>query len=279
MPAASDLPYLIRLLDDSDPAVRPAVRDRLASYQGDISHDLAALGMMISATGKKRLSQWLEPGRRQTLMDEWIVPTQGGVILSDDWDGFENLLLLLADFLHDGITLRPSLPDELDLLIDEIREDLPHPTPDELRRWLFVKGPFKRTPKNADDVNHFDLCHVIDHREGNATSLGCLFMLLGRRMGIVVEGCNYPGHFLTRIDTGDGTYLVDCFHGGRKFDVEELLGGQQKISDKALSAIEAPCYLGDVLLRYLREMQYSLTAVGRVEDAELLKQLASTLIP
>ena len=104
-------------------------------------------------------------------------------------------------------------------------------------------------------------------------------MLLGRRMGVAVEGCNYPGHFLTRIDTGDTTYLVDCFHGGRTFDVEELLGGQQKISDKALRSLAAPCYLGDVLLRYLKEMQYSLKATGRAEDASLMKQLASTLTP
>ena len=246
MPRANDLSHLIRLLDDDDPVVRPAVREQFAHYQGDLSHDLAALGISLSASGKKRLSHWLEPGRRQTLSDEWIIPSGGGVTLADDWDGFENLLRMLSDFLHDGIMLRPSLPDQLDLLADEIRDDCPDPSVDALRSWLFVKGPFKPTKANADAVGNYDLCRVMDLYQGNATSFGCLFMLIGRRLGLPVEGCNYPGHFLTRIHDEDKVFLVDCYHGGRRFDVDELLSGNLELSEKAQRAISSPYYLGDV---------------------------------
>ena len=273
----SDLPYLIRLLDDKDPAVRPVVRERISEMGGDISHDLAALGIDIDLKVKKRLSRLLALGRRETLRNEWLVPTCGAMALEDDWESFESILRQLSDFLHDGITLRPSLCDSLDLLVDEIHEDLPSPDANDLRQWLFVEKRFTGVAKNADSVPNYDLCHVIDNRCGNPTSLACLFMLIGRRMGAQVDGCNYPGHFLARIMIDGNPHLVDCFHGGRDFDIEALIAAHPEISNRSRSAVDDNCHLGVVLLRYMTEMHHSLAQSGREEDALLFKELAETL--
>jgi hypothetical protein len=276
----SDLPYLIRLLDDKDPAVRPVVREHLSDFGGDISHDLAALGIDINFTGKKRLSRLLSPGRRETLRNEWVVPTAGAMAMEDDWENFENTLRQISDFLHDGITLRPSLSDSLDLLMEEVLDDHIAPTANELRCWLFVDGPFKGVgdnTTNTTELENFDLCHVINTHIGNATSLGCLFMLLGRRMGVQVDGCNYPEHFLARIDVEGRAQLIDCFHGGRKFDIDSLIEAHPEISEKARSAVYASSHLGVILLRFVREMQPSFIAVKRTEDAALFVELAKTL--
>ncbi len=279
----SDLPYLIRLLDDKDPAVRPVVREQLADFGGDISHDLAALGIDINFTGKKRLSRLLAPGRRETLRNEWVVPTGGAMAMEDDWESFENTLRQISDFLHDGITLRPSLSDSLDLLMEEALEDHVAPSANELRRWLFVDGPFKGIEKNVTNITNtmalgnFDLCHVINTHTGNATSLGCLFMLMGCRMGVQVDGCNYPGHFLARIDVEGRTQLIDCFHSGRKFDIDSLIESHPEISEKARSSVYASTHLGVILLRYVGEVQSSFIAMERTEDAALFVELAKTL--
>ncbi len=274
---SGDLPHLIRLLDDKDPAVRPVVRERLSELSGDISHDLAALGIKINAEGKKRLSRLLRPGRRETLRDEWLVPSSGSDALADDWEGFENYLRQICDFLHDGVTLRPSLSDSLDLLADEISEDLMDPNANDLRRWLFKSGRFKGDTKQADALRNYDLCEVIESRTGNPTSLACLFMLLGRRFGCQVEGCNYPGHFLARIQINGTIHLIDCFHGGRKFDADALLRLHPEISERAKSAVSDSSNLGLILWRYLTEIQNSLIAVNRDEDAALFKELTNTL--
>lgn len=272
-----DLPYLIRLLDDKDPAVRPVVRERISEMNGDISHDLAALGIQINSRGKQRLSKLLEPGRRDTLRSEWLVPTRGAAAMADDWEAFENFLRQICDFLHDGVTLRPSLSDSLDMLVDEVAEDYAKPTADELRRWLFKSGRFKGDSKTADSLENYDLSKVIEFRKGNPTSLACLFMLLGYRMGARVEGCNYPGHFLARIQIKGASHLIDCFHGGRKFDADALLRLHPEISDRARCAVRDSSHLGLVLLRYVTEIKHSLSALGREEDSELFKELAKTL--
>ncbi len=277
MPSAADLPFLIRLLDDHDPAVQPVIEQQFSSFGGDISQDLAALGVQLPGTDKRRLVKLLEPGRRDTLREEWLVPSGGAASLEEDWEGFEAILRQISDFLHDGITLRPSLSDSLDLLADEVREDLIAPTADELRIWLFDKGPFCGVNGQADAEQNFDLCRVIDVMEGNPTSLGFIYILLGRRLGAQVEGCNYPGHFLARIHSGGVGYLVDCFHGGRRFDIDALIEAHPEISPQARNAVDAPAHLGLILVRYITELQYTLAAKGRQEDAELFKKLLNTL--
>lgn len=277
MPSAADLPFLIRLLDDQDPAVQPVIEQQFSEFGGDISQDLAALGIQISGAEQRRLKKFLEPGRRATLRDEWLIPSGGAVSLEDDWESFESILRQLSDFLHDGITLRPSLPDSLDILADEIRESLPAPSADELRVWLFEEVSFRGVRAKADAEKNFDLCRVIETKQGNPTSLAFLYILLARRLGAQVEGCNYPGHFLTKIQSEGKGYLVDCFHGGRSFEVEALLTAHSEISEKARTAVSVPSHLGVILVRYITELHHTLAGAGRTEDAKLFKELLSTL--
>lgn len=279
MPDAEKLPYLIRLLDDDDPVVSGVVREELANYGGDVSQDLVALGVDLPTNGKKRLSSLLSAGRRATLQNEWQVPSAGVAAWEDDWERFEHALRLLSDILHDGITLRPALPDALDLLADELLEDVPDPDPDTMRKWLFAKGRFRGARSNADAPEFFDLCHVIDTQRGNPTSLACLFMLLGHRVGVSISACNYPGHFLALLLRHGRPTLVDCFHLGRTFDAQDLLEAHPEISDKARNAVLEPANLGVTLLRLLAEMRISLLGAGREDDAALLARLIKTLKP
>jgi len=52
---------------------------------------------------------------------------------------------------------------------------------------------------------------VIDSRLGIPISLSLLYMIVGRRASVVVEGINLPGHFVVR----HGDVLLDPFHEGR----------------------------------------------------------------
>jgi regulator of sirC expression with transglutaminase-like and TPR domain len=52
---------------------------------------------------------------------------------------------------------------------------------------------------------------VMDSRLGIPISLSLLYMIVGRRASIVVEGVNLPGHFVVR----HGRVLLDPFHEGR----------------------------------------------------------------
>lgn len=277
MPAVSDLPYLLRLLDDDDPEVVEVLRVQFEAWEGDISDEIAALGCPLTASGRRRLSAWLQPGRRQSLVRDWVVPSGGARALGDDWDAFECLLGVLSDFLHDGVSLRPALADQLDLLGGEVAARFEVPTAELLSEWMFEQGRFRKASKKRNELAGFDLCEVIEEGRGTPTSLGCLYMLVGRRLGMEIHGCNFPGHFLCRYEGEEGVRLVDCYHRGRSFSLDELMMGDFDISQRARNALSSPCYLGEVLMRYLRELFYVFGGQGRTEDAGLMKQLSMTL--
>ena len=60
-----------------------------------------------------------------------------------------------------------------------------------------------------------DLIQVIDGGPGLPITLSCVFLLVGRRLELEVDGCNCPGHFMARAIVSGRPVLVDCFSGGR----------------------------------------------------------------
>jgi len=76
-----------------------------------------------------------------------------------------------------------------------------------------------------DPRNSF-LCDVIDRRTGIPISLSVLYLEVSRRLGVLSQGVNFPGHFLVRVAIEDAWLFIDPFSGGRALtpaDLEALL--------------------------------------------------------
>ena len=84
-------------------------------------------------------------------------------------------------------------------------------SPDSLAAAL--GGAFGYTGDRAtyDDLQNANLLRVIDRRKGLPVALGILYMATGRRLGAHVEGLDFPGHFLIRVDRKE---IVDPFERG-----------------------------------------------------------------
>ena len=278
------LPYLLKLLDDQEPVTQAALQSEFAESTGDLSHELTALGgeVALSSNDKAKLSKLLLPARRHTLTNEWQIPAGGKAVLAEDWDSFEYHLRLISDYLHDGISLRPTLSDTLDILTEEFSQAHPNldPSADELRKWLFTEEKFKGNKNHYYYPNNSDLCWVIDSGLGNPLSLTILFMLVGRRLGIDVTGCNYPGHFLARIFHENEMHLVDCYHKGKLIPVKKILSEHKEISHQAKTAIMGFTSLGDILSRLLRNIEHSLKQSSSEEndlDLKLFQNLIKSI--
>ncbi len=82
---------------------------------------------------------------------------------------------------------------------------------------------------NTDDYydprNSF-LCDVLDRKTGIPISLSVLYLEVSRRVGVLAQGVNFPGHFLVRVAIEDAWLFLDPFSGGRTLtpaDLEALL--------------------------------------------------------
>lgn len=96
-----------------------------------------------------------------------------------------------------------------------------------LNRYLFDEQGFAGNVADYYDPRNSMLHRVLERRLGIPITLSVVYMEVGRRAGLRVEGVGLPGHFIVRAyesDNEDGT-LVDPFNR-RVTDLEEC---QQRI--------------------------------------------------
>ena len=278
-PAPTQLRHLLRLVDDDTPEVRLGIARALQDWGGDLSELLPDLGIDLPPAEREVVSRLLHPARRERLQNEWLVPSGGWPALAEDWEAFESLLRCISDFLHDGLTLRPALHDALDLLAEEFEaQHGDDPSPDQLRRWLFRAGRYRGNSEDYHAPENSDLAWVIANGKSNPLGLALVFILTGRRLGLDIEGCNYPAHFLTRIVVDGRVRAVDCFRAGRWYDLQTLLdsGSVPREARPALLAAASP---GAMLTRLLLNLAHSLRVAGRGEDEALITELITSLDP
>ena len=195
MAGTSQLPFLLKLLDDDTEGTQEALAEEFSKFEGDISDDLASLAIDLSPEDRFRLTQLLHPGRRDNLINDWVVPAN----LDDDWENFEHLLRTLCDYMHDGITLRPSLHDAIDVLSEDVERRVSKLTVNKLRKYLFADNLYTGARTNYYALYNSDLCYTLSTGKGNPVTLCVIFQLVAQRLDLEVSSSNYPGHFLSRI--------------------------------------------------------------------------------
>ena len=273
---AEALPFLLRLLDDEQPEVRKGVHTRLASFGGDLSDSVAASGVVLTDANREILSALLQPARREAIRREWFTPSRELATPDGDWELFEAFLRMISDYLHDGVTLRPSLSDLLDDLAAE-SADRGLNSPTLLASWLFQArhlGPNKGDYYNAKNS---DLAHVISAGSGNPISLSLILILVAQRRNIPIYGCNYPGHFLCWTDTFQGPLTIDPYNRARTLPVAKILSGNPGLSAANRATLNAPASQIVMLRRVLSNMGHAFDKINSTADSELVKELSESL--
>ncbi|MFP6770463.1 MAG: transglutaminase family protein [Planctomycetaceae bacterium] len=134
------------------------------------------------------------------------------------------------DLLHAALLIAWLDNDELDVeayrrQFDRMATDLANKlakqatTADKLsalRKHFFNELGFHGSRIDYYNRSNSYLNEVIDDREGLPISLSLLYIALGQRIGLKIEGIGLPGHFVVRpASTKTPTLLVDVFDGGR----------------------------------------------------------------
>ena len=275
-PSLEELDALVRLLDDETPAVRNRVAQRLALCTGDLSEWLATWPRTLSKKERGLLSELLRPPHREALIREWIAPTGGAAALQEDWETFESLLRTLSDFLYDGISLRQPLSDALDLLAEEASDD-GIGTANELRSFLFDGIRLTANPEKYHDPRNSDLAWCIAEGLSNPLGLCLIFMLVGRRLNLDVEGVNFPGHFLCRIFEDGFPVIIDCYDHGR-LHLQHTLLESPELNRTQREFLRQSADPGAILQRLLNNLHHALKQAARDEDAALINELQATLV-
>lgn len=99
-----------------------------------------------------------------------------------------------------------------------------------LNRQLVEEFGYQGDRATYDDPRNADLAQVIDRRRGLPIALGILYIHAGRAQGWTMEGVNFPGHFLVRLDTAGERALIDPFDGGKRLDAVQVRALLQRMT-------------------------------------------------
>ncbi len=91
-----------------------------------------------------------------------------------------------------------------------------------LNRFLFDEHGFTGNAADYYDPRNSFLNEVLDRKRGIPLTLALVYIEIGRRIGLPVQGIAFPAHFLVKCPLREGTVVLDPYAKGISLSFEEL---------------------------------------------------------
>ena len=134
--------------------------------------------------------------------------------------------LMIAQDAYPGLDVDRYL-GEIERMALRLRASMPQTSAAEdrivaLNQFLFDDLGYAGNIDDYYDPRNSYLNEVIDRRIGIPITLSIVYMEVGRRVGLPLEGVSFPGHFLVRVRVRSGVLVLDPFAGGVPQSEDEL---------------------------------------------------------
>lgn len=272
MPDPKQLPHLLKLLDDDSEIVQQELARELNAYGSSLKTELARLSVSPSPVERIRLQELTQEQSRlwlKTNWSQWL--SEPNEVLA-----LEQAMALLCEFQTGFI-----YPGDLSLLLDDLAGHAKEKYRDidarELAQYLFKDLGLKGAQSDYNNPLNSDLIYVIKEKRGIPLSLSCVYILVGARLGLQIEGCNFPGHFLARVVENNEATLVDCFNGGAIVDhkVVAQMSEQTPWSIQHLIHHAAPTRA--IVARVLGNLNKAFLEADMEDNADLMTELSEIM--
>lgn len=152
--------------------------------------------------------------------------------------------LMVAQDAYPGLDVERYLAD-LDRMGERLRSEHADATAVEdkiiaLNQFLFDDLGYSGNADDYYDPRNSYLNEVMDRRTGIPITLSIVYMEVGRRMGLPVEGVSFPGHFLVRVRMRRGMLVLDPFAGGVPLSEDDLRARLKRVVPRAATGKLAP---------------------------------------
>jgi regulator of sirC expression with transglutaminase-like and TPR domain len=178
--------------------------------------------------------------------------------------------LLIAQDAYPGLEVERYM-GEIERMAIRLRGGLPASCGAEervvaLNQFLYEDMGYWGNTEDYYDPRNSYLNEVIERKTGIPITLSILYMELGRRIGLPLEGVSFPGHFLVRLRLRGGMLVLDPFLGGAPQSEEELRSRVKRVipdgvaddlpaSELPLDQFLEPASNRQILLRVLRNLK------------------------
>jgi regulator of sirC expression with transglutaminase-like and TPR domain len=135
-----------------------------------------------------------------------------------------------------------------------------------LNQFLYDELGYWGNTEDYYDPRNSYLNEVIERKTGIPITMSILYMELGRRIGLPLEGVSFPGHFLVRLPLRGGMLVLDPFAGGAPQSEDELRSRVKRViphgvaddlpaSELPLDQFLEPATNRQILTRVLRNLK------------------------
>lgn len=164
---------------------------------------------MLLQAASGRLMQCMEPNHR---LEQF-----SALLCREDFDLAEACLLVAQDVYPDLDPARHLA--RIDQLASTIRsrvavDAFAKQKVAALNQHLFNELGFSGNSHAYYDPRNSYLNQVLERRIGIPITLSILYMEVGRRLGLRLQGVSFPGHFLVKLRVSGGQLVLDPFCGG-----------------------------------------------------------------
>ncbi len=91
-----------------------------------------------------------------------------------------------------------------------------------LNRYLFDELGLRANSADYCDPRNSYLNEVLDRRLGIPLTLAIIYLEIGRRIGLPLQGVAFPGHFLVKCALREGAVILDPFARGASLGFDDL---------------------------------------------------------
>lgn len=247
--------HLLQLLDDDSPVVHSAVLRKFRELGTDPLATLDAEGLELNPDQRSKIvacrmeleEYWLSEG-----WNRWISQ-------SADLESFHVLVSTLLS-TYGGMADPRRLLDHW-----ARRYTSRHVMPDleTLVAFLFSEDGIQGDAEDYFAPRNSSLAWALESRKGLPITLCSALILVGRRIGVEVDGVAFPGHFLASGLVHGTRVWIDAFDGGRLIGRAELSDALGRVPEQTRAMVLSPANQDEICARILRNV---VTSLERAED-------------
>jgi regulator of sirC expression with transglutaminase-like and TPR domain len=129
-----------------------------------------------------------------------------------------------------------------------------------LNRYVFDELGFTGNTGDYYDPRNSFLNDVIERRLGIPITLAVLYIEIGRRIGLPLEGVSFPAHFLVKCVLREGTIVIDPYARGASLAIADLqqrlkaFSNRVELDPAVVTRLLAAADPKEILARMLRNL-------------------------
>lgn len=278
----SEIKALLSLLDDPDPEVSAHVEAQITNlgeslvpfleeawessldpddqrrYE-DLIHRLQFEGL------QRRLKAWRDGGGQDLfegllLVNQYQYPDVDAAALHRQLDEF---------YYEAWVMLRPEMHP-----FDQIKT---------VNYVLFRQARFSANTQHFHSPANSMLSRVLESKRGNPLTLCCLYLLVGRRLGLPLYGVNLPNLFILTwkplhgAGTGQAQFYINAYNRGMLLTRQDVETYVQQLGLPPSDIYFEPCSHLDIIRRAFRNLALSFEKLNEPEKAAEVNLLLDVL--